>query len=552
MTYHRIYYHCLIIILYFCNIIAVAAEGSDSSCLENVHWNRRAFLNMEKLCKTWGVLKYFHPSVAKGAYDIDQELFSIMPKIVDAKSNCEDILKEWIANFGVEYKGSLDDMMQKIMMTEKVFPGKYISCQLFTGCPIFTNEEIYMKMKDNDDGLRMLALFRYWNIINYFYPYKHLLPDWEEVLHRYVPIFAKANTKKKYQKAVLSLCHEIKDSHAITTDGTENIRIGDYTLLHMAYFGCRSALNELSFIGDTLIMKGIKPLKNGKIDKSRILPGDIILSIDNYKIKDIIKERMPLIPASNKHIGYSKLAESLLCTNDSTIEIVYLHNKDKRHCTLKTYSLKDINFFYNPKESDTCFVMKEDIAYINPASWKNNYFYSLWPQIKQSKGLIIDLREYPNDFLINTFGQKLYPETTHVVNVRVMDSKSLGSFKGFTGLKLHGDSTYYKGNIVLLANERSISQSEYTIMAFRKAPQAIIMGTQTAGADGDVATVSLPGCIYTYISGIEILYPDGGQTRQIGLSPDIEVRATVESIAKGDDIQLEQAIKYLKDRTPCE
>ena len=37
---------------------------------------------------------------------------------------------------------------------------------------------------------RLLALFRYWNVINYFFPYKHLIGDsWNTVLTRYIPKF---------------------------------------------------------------------------------------------------------------------------------------------------------------------------------------------------------------------------------------------------------------------------------------------------------------------------------------------------------------------------
>lgn len=540
------------ITLLFCSHIAANADDIDSSGIENVRWSKSAYSNMEKLCKVWGIMKYFHPAVTQSDTDMDKELFSVMPQLIEAKENSNAILLEWINHFGVKLNGSMEETLAEILSSGNNFPGKYLSCQVFTGAPIFTNEKIYMKMKDNDDGMRMLALFRYWNIINYFYPYKHLLNDWDGVLHKYVPIFATARTKREYQKAILGLCHEIKDSHAVTTDGTENIKLGDYSPLHIAYFGGRSALNNLVFIGDTLVVKGTKPLKNGETEELPIQRGDIILSVNCRKIKNIISERLPLMPSSNKEAGLVKLSETILCTDDSVIDITYLHNKKKQRCMLKTYPLKDIDFIANPKEKEANYFIKDSIVYINPASWQNIYFNHAWSQIALSKGIIIDLREYPNEFLIDSFGKKLYPDTTHVVNVRVMDSRCLGSFKEFAGLKLHGDSSNYKGHVVLLANEQSISQSEYTIMAFRKAPKAVVMGTHTAGADGDVATITLPGCIYTYISGIEILYPDGGQTQQIGLSPDIEVKPTVESIAKGKDILLEKAIGYIKEHGSTE
>ena len=46
---------------------------------------------------------------------------------------------------------------------------------------------------------------------------------------------------------------------------------------------------------------------------------------------------------------------------------------------------------------------------------------------------------------------------------------------------------YYKGKVCVLVNEETQSQAEFTTMAFRKAPKALVMGSQTAGADGNVS-----------------------------------------------------------------
>jgi len=53
-----------------------------------------------------------------------------------------------------------------------------------------------------------------------------------------------------------------------------------------------------------------------------------------------------------------------------------------------------------------------------------------------------------------------------------------------------------------LVNEISQSQSEYTAMALRALPNSLIVGNTTAGADGDVSYINLPGGISTTISGL--------------------------------------------------
>ena len=67
---------------------------------------------------------------------------------------------------------------------------------------------------------------------------------------------------------------------------------------------------------------------------------------------------------------------------------------------------------------------------------------------------------------------------------------------------------------------------------FRAAPNATVIGSTTAGADGNVSEIYLPGGIYTMISGIGIYYPDGGETQRIGIVPDIEIHPTIEGIKR--------------------
>ncbi len=103
----------------------------------------------------------------------------------------------------------------------------------------------------------------------------------------------------------------------------------------------------------------------------------------------------------------------------------------------------------------------------------------------------------------------------------------------------------YKGKLVVLVNETSQSQAEYTAMAFKAGDNTTIVGSQTAGADGNVSGISLPGNLRTMISGIGVYYPDGTQTQRIGIVPDVKVEPTVNGIKKGIDEVLEKAISII-------
>ena len=122
-----------------------------------------------------------------------------------------------------------------------------------------------------------------------------------------------------------------------------------------------------------------------------------------------------------------------------------------------------------------------------------------------------------------------------------------GEFLSTESLQVGGDSSWsYKGKkVVVLVNELSQSNAEFTAMAFRVGDKTTIVGSTTAGADGNISYFSLPGGLRTAISGIGVYYPDGTETQGVGIVPDVEVLPTIMGIKNGRDEPLEKAIEII-------
>ena len=84
-------------------------------------------------------------------------------------------------------------------------------------------------------------------------------------------------------------------------------------------------------------------------------------------------------------------------------------------------------------------------------------------------------------------------------------------------------------------------------MAFRTAPKATVIGSTTAGADGNVTKFMLPGGVSTMITGIGVYYPNGKETQRIGIIPDIEIKPSIKGITDNKDELLEKAIELIND-----
>ena len=120
-----------------------------------------------------------------------------------------------------------------------------------------------------------------------------------------------------------------------------------------------------------------------------------------------------------------------------------------------------------------------------------------------------------------------------------------GEFTFTESLEIPPDDVTFKGKLIVIVNELSQSQAEYTAMAFKAGDNTTIIGSTTAGADGNVSTIFLPGGLRTMISGIGVNYPNGTETQRVGIIPDLEVKPTIKGIREGKDELLDAAIRII-------
>jgi C-terminal processing protease CtpA/Prc len=103
----------------------------------------------------------------------------------------------------------------------------------------------------------------------------------------------------------------------------------------------------------------------------------------------------------------------------------------------------------------------------------------------------------------------------------------------------------YTGRTVMLIDERTVSQAEHTGLLFEAAGGTKFIGSQTAGANGDVTAAALPGGLHLTFSGLDVRHGDGRQLQRVGLVPDVEIKPTLAGVRAGRDEVLERAIQYL-------
>ncbi|NML58745.1 S41 family peptidase [Chryseobacterium cheonjiense] len=533
-------------------------EFDQSSKVSLESLNKIGNKKLQQLGIIWGFLKYYHPAISSGKYNWDKELFKIITQLSNAPAEQSNkILTDWIKSFGVfttqnypvsenikmkadlewitssGFSKELTDILLKVKNAERKNKNYYVAL-LPDGNPDFKNENPYSAMMYPDEGYRLLSLYRYWNIIQYYFPYRYAIGrDWKEVLEEFIPKFLSDEDATAYNLTCLELTTRTNDSHA-----------GIYNAVTRHFFGERVLPLEIVFVENKAVVKNYYDEQRGKETGLKI--GDIILAINNKPVEKVIEEYSVYLPASNYPTQLRKLSFELLSSNDLTTDIRYVTDGTEKTATLQTYIPDKIN--YTQKPAAAFKMIDEQTAYINLGTIRSDNFKEIFEKIKDTKGLIIDIRAYPAEFNVYKFGKYLMPHPEKFAKFTIPSIISPGVFSMKEGITVgNNNKDFYPGKIAILVNETTQSSAEYHTMAFRKAPKAKVFGSQTAGADGNVSYFMLPGKISTQITGIGVYTPEGSETQRIGIIPDIEIKPTVEGIKNNKDEVLDKAVEWIKN-----
>jgi C-terminal processing protease CtpA/Prc len=350
------------------------------------------------------------------------------------------------------------------------------------------------------------------------------------VLADFIPKLALAKDKTTYQLALFELIAKANDTHAnLWSSLAVRPPVGDCALPA-----------TLRFIGDKLVVYRVDSAD------STFQPGDILDSLDGASIQSLVGKWAMYYPDSNDAARQRDLAANL--TRGACAAVSMEITRGSRPVPVSaTRTRSQQTWVTHDQPGDTFRLLSADVAYIKLSSIKAADLPACFEKAKNTKGLIVDIRNYPSEYVPFAMGAYLATKPTPFVTFTFADLANPGAFHFGDGLLIEPGPVHYGGRVVILVDETTQSSAEYTAMALRAMPNAIVVGSTTAGADGDVSTIPLPGQLHTMISGLGVFYPDHRPTQRVGIVPDVVVRPTIQGIASGRDEVLETAVHVIED-----
>jgi len=520
--------------------------------------------NLATAGKVWGFLKYHDPLITAGERHWDYELLRVLPAILSApdRDTANAVLAKWIGELGTvkpcacvsldEDEISLRPQLawladKKLLGTElstslqSIHANRTVSTKQFyvskipnIGNPSFEHELNYQNIKLPDAGFQILALYRFWNIIEYWFPYRDLLSEaWDRVLLDSLPKIALAQNADAYQLAMMEMIARVHDTHA---NLWSSLKVRPPT-------GACQLPVRIRFIEGRPVISGYA----GKAgETSGMKPGDIITELDGVTIAKLMERWTPYYAASNEPTRLRDIARQMTHGECGKTTIRVSRNNSAIEINAERVPSKELDIaFTHDLPGETFRLLSKDVAYLKLSTVKLDQAAKYIESAAGTKGLIVDIRNYPSEFVVFALGTLFVDKQTDFARFTQADLSNPGAFHFGASLSLAPQQPHYPGKVVILVDEVSQSQAEYTTMAFRSSPRAIVIGSTTAGADGNVSAIPLPGGIRSMISGIGVFYPDKKPTQRIGIIPNREVKPTIAGIAASRDEVLEAAIREI-------
>jgi C-terminal processing protease CtpA/Prc len=382
----------------------------------------------------------------------------------------------------------------------------------------------------NDRYVRLADVAIAWNIFQHFYPYFDVGSiDWKPVLDETLIAAAAAKDESEFTIVLQRMVAKLKDGHG-------NV----YLSKHYPYFSQFTT----SIIEDNVIVTELSKGYKGKLKV-----GDVITDINGTPAQQFVADKKRSISSateqwSNYIVGASLLSD--IDTNSASLTVLHADGSTESIDELltKTYPVRP-----DPKLKIVQEV-KPGVLYVNLDKITASMFDSSIEELSKAKAIIFDLRGYPRGIMTESISH-LIDSTVWCAYWTIplhMYPDQRNTMWDTSRWSITPQSPRFTKNIVHLTNGKAISAAETYMGIIEYYKIGEIIGSTTAGTNGNVNPFTLPGGYSVSWTGMRVIKHDGTRHHGIGIKPTIECKPTVQGIRDGRDEILEKAIEVVESK----
>ncbi|MCP4659867.1 MAG: hypothetical protein GY856_31070, partial [bacterium] len=385
-----------------------------------------------------------------------------------------------------------------------------------------------------DRATRLAAVALAWGIFQHFYPYFDVVEnDWLGALRQALRAAASDPDARAFLATLRRMVAELGDGHGHVQHAS-NPNTGHLPLLW-------------NWIEDQLVVTLVAPESTADLR-----PGDAVLAVDGKPALSALAEREALISgATLQWRRYRSLGELAMGRVDQEMHLeVASPAGERRTVTLKATlplfgegSLRE----QRPEQIDE---LRPGIFYLDLGRITDEDFRGAVDQLAQAQGIVFDLRGYPRLSTIVIAHLIDEPVSSARWNVPVVTRPDREDMTfDFSNWWVMPEAPRLTAKVAFLTDGRAISYAETYLGIIEHYRLAEIVGSPTAGTNGNVNPFTLPGAYWVAWTGMQVLKHDGSRHHGVGIQPTILVARTRRGVAEGRDEVLERALEVVSTAT---
>jgi C-terminal processing protease CtpA/Prc len=393
------------------------------------------------------------------------------------------------------------------------------------------------RLNADNEYVRIADVIITWNVMQHFYPYFDVIPvDWDAELTEALKESIADTTADQFYFTLRKMIAKLQDGHGVVYYQPEE-KIGSLPL-------------RVEFIEGQIVITASRDFQFQK--------GDIIKSIDGRSGIEVLKEREQYVSGSPQLRRFRALNEFFDGPLSKTAKLVVLRD-DIVITTVIERKEKEGNLFHNLIPEFVFPPFKEigkGIYYINFASVTKKEMYDSLNVLANAKGIIFDsrsdgnMRAVKDKFLPHVgiipylMDKEFYSAPWYIPNVIYPDRKGITFTEGHWTME--PAQPRIKAKIVIINDPSVVSYGESYMGIFENYKLAEFVGEQTAGTNGNVNFIILPGGFKVMWTGMKVVKQNGDQHHLIGIKPTYPVKRTIEAVKAGRDEYLEKAMEIMR------
>jgi C-terminal processing protease CtpA/Prc len=380
----------------------------------------------------------------------------------------------------------------------------------------------------NDRATRIGSVVLLWNVFQHFYPYFDVIDvDWPAELKTALRAAGTDRDEAAFVRTLRQLVAAIDDGHG--------------SVSHPSRQSGASLPILWRAVGDALVVTTVDGAETG------LSAGDEVIAIDGKPVLQALREAESLISGPTPQWRRWMALHELKTGDAGTKAVLTIRNADA--------STRTVTLTRAMRQEPLREKRPEKIAELKPGLWYVDLdritdadFAGSLEKLAAGRGIVFDLRGYPHTGttpLRHLIDGVTESARWNIPILRRPDREGM-EWEVRGRWKLEPLQPRLPKKIVFLTDGRAISYAESWMGIVEAYKLGEIVGEATAGTNGNINPLQLPGGYRVIFTGMKVLKHDGSRHHGVGIAPTVPVSPTVAGIRAGRDEQLEKAIEILE------